>query len=50
MNTYKVKAYFNGLLRMQAEAKGLAMAKAYKRVYMKDYGFKASEIDIIKIQ
>lgn len=48
MSTYKVKAYFNGLLRMQAEAKGMRQAKAFKRVFMRDYGFLKNEIDIIK--
>lgn len=49
MNAYKVKAYFNGLLRMQAEAKGMRQAQAFKRVYISDYGFKKDEIDIIKV-
>lgn len=50
MNTYKVKAYFNGLLRMQAEAKGMRQAQAVKRVYINEYGFLNNEIDIVKIR
>lgn len=34
MNTYKVKAYFNGLIRMQAEAKGMKQYTINNR-YMK---------------
>lgn len=49
MNSYKVKAYYKGLLRMEIVAKGMKMAQAYKRVYMQDYGFQAAEIDIIKM-
>lgn len=50
MNTYKVKAYYGDLLRMQSEAKGMRMAQAIKRVYMKDYGFKNDEVKITKVR
>lgn len=48
MNNYKVKAYYNGLLRMEIPATGKRMAEATKRVLKKDYGFKNNEIDIVK--
>ena len=50
MNTYKVKAYYGDLLRMQSEAKGMRMTQAIKRVYMNDYGFKNDEVVITKIR
>lgn len=35
---------------MQSEAKGMRMAQAIKRVYMKDYGFKNDEVEITKVR
>lgn len=50
MNKYNVKAYYGDLLRMQSQADGMKMAKAMKRVYMKDYGFKNEEVVITKVR
>lgn len=49
MKQYKVKAYYKTLLRMQTVVTGKRTAEAVKRVYIKDYGFNAADIDIIKL-
>lgn len=49
MRQYKVKAYKNGILKMQVTVTGRRIAEAAKRVYIKDHHFEAKEIDIIKL-
>ena len=35
---------------MYNEAASYKMAQAFKRVYMKDYGFQEDEVEIVKIK